>query len=196
MLSCVCVCVFSTPRYVDSVNNLLLLASADKVLEIRDLEEFTLLQRCRGHTDSISGIIYLKEKNQYATCSWDKTVRLWLLHPSITNSNIRTLNAMDSVGLSDDEEEGTFISTYEREHPLVPPKSLKATSRWKRKVDGNSSLVKGRNPEPEVKSATGLGKKLQDLEERIGPQMNEPPRPAQRSRRRMSIFTSYNAKKR
>jgi len=183
-----------TCMYVDTINNLLLLATADKVLEIRDLEDFTLLQRCKGHTDSISGIIYLKEKNQYATSSWDKTVRLWLLHPNLKNSNARNLNAMDSLGFSDEEDEGTFVSTYEREHPLVPPKSLKATSRWKRKVDGGASFFKGRNIDAEVKSATGLGKKLQDLEERLGPQQMEQPR-VQRGRRRMSIFNSFKNKR-
>ena len=97
-----------TCMYVDTINNLLLLATADKVLEIRDLEDFTLLQRCRGHTDSISGIVYLKEKNQYATCSWDKTVRLWLLHPAITQTGHRISSAMDTLGFSDEEDEGEW----------------------------------------------------------------------------------------
>jgi WD40 repeat protein len=181
-----------TCMYVDSLNNVLLLATADKVLEIRDLEDFTLLQRCQGHTDSISGIIYLKEKHQYATCSWDKTVRLWQLHPSIKQNNVRLTNDEDD---EDAEEEGVFVSSYERKNPLIPPKSLKATSRWKRKVDDSSALLKNSADDAPVKSSTGLGKKLQDLEERLGPQQTEQ-RVFYGGRRRMSIFNAFGRKKR
>ena len=117
-----------TCMYVDTINNLLLLATADKVLEIRDLEDFTLLQRCRGHTDSISGIVYLKEKNQYATCSWDKTVRLWLLHPAITQTGHRISSAMDTLGFSDEEDEGEWrlALIHPRGDRSIDPLSLSA----------------------------------------------------------------------
>ena len=89
---------------------------------------------------------------------------------------------------------GVFVSTYENNTTRVPPKSLKATSRWKRKVDGNTDLLKSGAAEPEVRSATGLGKKLQDLEERLGPQQQEQQKPVWR-RRRMSFFNSFRNQK-
>lgn len=155
-----------TCMYVDALNDLLLLARADRVLEVRDLQDFTLLQRCVGHTDLISSIVYLPEKQQYVTCSWDKTVRLWLL-PKFLDAHGQYGHTSHSID-TDDVTEKNYVSSYEREHPLVPPKSLKASASWARvKSDEEITLGASVNLDSDIVSTTTLGKKLEDLEDHL-----------------------------
>ncbi|KAL3866299.1 hypothetical protein ACJMK2_043606 [Sinanodonta woodiana] len=36
-----------------------------------------LIQTNEGHIDSVRDIIHIKERHQYVSCSWDKTIRVW-----------------------------------------------------------------------------------------------------------------------
>lgn len=92
----------------------------------------------KGHTDQVHSIIYLKERHQFISGSWDTTLRVWLAPPK-DKLQIETrkldLQAMmirqpdgpseapaDEFDLA--EEMNQYVSNYEKAHPVVLPKVL------------------------------------------------------------------------
>eukprot|EP00117_Sycon_ciliatum_P010053 scpid30218/ scgid12098/ Uncharacterized WD repeat-containing protein all2124 len=64
---------------VDTVNGCVLAAS-ESVFWVFNPYTYQRLRRCKGHRDRIRAILHVPENNQYVTCSWDKTMRLWNSH--------------------------------------------------------------------------------------------------------------------
>ncbi|KAL7748482.1 SCF-dependent proteasomal ubiquitin-dependent protein catabolic process [Sorochytrium milnesiophthora] len=64
-----------TALCVDSLNGCVIVGGRDKVLRVYDGE--TLVQKNVGHKDEIRAITHLYGRNQYATASWDGTVKVW-----------------------------------------------------------------------------------------------------------------------
>ncbi|OWF48420.1 uncharacterized protein LOC110453096 [Mizuhopecten yessoensis] len=54
-----------------------LVVGAQKYIRVYDPESYRLAQTNEGHTDAIRSIIHIPERNQYVSCSWDKTIRVW-----------------------------------------------------------------------------------------------------------------------
>lgn len=73
-----CICM-------DDIQNSIIVAAHDtiKIYEYVINEddssnnEYQLVQTNIGHLDSIRDIIYINERNQYISVSWDKTIRVW-----------------------------------------------------------------------------------------------------------------------
>lgn len=54
-----------------------IVVGAQKYIRVYDPENYRLVQTNEGHTDAIRSIIHIPERNQYVSCSWDKTIRVW-----------------------------------------------------------------------------------------------------------------------
>ncbi|KAL8562628.1 hypothetical protein ACOMHN_011200 [Nucella lapillus] len=46
-------------------------------IRVYDPEFYRLVQSNLGHADSVRSIIHIPERNQYVSCSWDNTIRVW-----------------------------------------------------------------------------------------------------------------------
>ncbi|KAK3098170.1 hypothetical protein FSP39_016842 [Pinctada imbricata] len=61
---------------IDKINGSII-AGAQSYIKVYDPESFRLVQTNVGHQDAIRSIIHIPERNQYVSCSWDKTIRVW-----------------------------------------------------------------------------------------------------------------------
>jgi len=175
-----------TKLFVDEGNSLLTAAMSDRGLRVYDLAETDAstnvavpIRKYVGHTDLIQDIAIVPGKSQYLTCSWDKSIRVWV-QPKVKNeAAVAAAEEVDVVDedMADDEH---FVSEYEKEHPLVPPKSLRKSSRFPIKLSssksglssGMRSKASSKKYEKELEDAamsTPLGMKLKELEERLNP---------------------------
>lgn len=92
----------------------------------------------KGHTDQVHSIIYLKERHQFISGSWDTTLRVWLAPPKDklqAETRKLDLQAM-MIGKPDGpndapvdefdiaEEMKLYVSNYEKAHPVILPKVL------------------------------------------------------------------------
>ncbi|XP_053405199.1 uncharacterized protein LOC123523222 isoform X1 [Mercenaria mercenaria] len=66
-VSCLC---------IDKVNGAIV-AGIQHVIRVYDPEFYRLIQTNVGHTDAVRSIIHIKERNQYVSCSWDNSIRVW-----------------------------------------------------------------------------------------------------------------------
>ncbi|CAM6099734.1 unnamed protein product [Calypogeia fissa] len=93
----------------------------------------------KGHTDQVHSIIYLKERHQFISGSWDTTLRVWLAPPKdkmqvearkldLQAMMIRQPDGANEHAPQDEfdlaEEMKQYVSNYEKAHPLVLPKVL------------------------------------------------------------------------
>mmetsp|Transcript_26880 Transcript_26880/g.86343 ORF Transcript_26880/g.86343 Transcript_26880/m.86343 type:complete len:403 (-) Transcript_26880:37-1245(-) len=173
-----------TTMVVDPVNKLLLAAMTDRVVRVFDLttvEENPLpIRKYQGHTDMVRGIVYVEEKGQYVSASWDKTLRVWrspVAGAKRTGGLRNRMSLHSGLRPAEVEEEEPFVSTYEKEHPLVIPKALDprrngtanalkmVTSKTARSAKTPGTGATGLDREPESK--TGLGRMLTELESRL-----------------------------
>ncbi|XP_076443785.1 uncharacterized protein LOC143282138 isoform X2 [Babylonia areolata] len=46
-------------------------------IRVYDPEFYRLVQSNLGHADSVRSVIHIPERNQYVSCSWDNTIRVW-----------------------------------------------------------------------------------------------------------------------
>ena len=115
-----------------------------------DLAPPPLIAKWSGHTDCVRGIVRIHEKGQYASVGWDKSMRFWKASGSSSprggygeDSNAQTPATMPTTPFlgpggagggaasaaaapaDGNQDEEKFISSYEREHPLVVPKALR-----------------------------------------------------------------------
>ena len=56
--------------------NLIITASDDKKITIRDMKKYTILHELEGHLDWISNLVILTN-SRFASCSADKTIKIW-----------------------------------------------------------------------------------------------------------------------
>ncbi|CAF1299195.1 unnamed protein product [Didymodactylos carnosus] len=61
---------------IDYVQKVLLIGAED-TLKVYDMKDYTCLQTNMGHSDIIRDIVFIPERDQYITVSWDKTMRIW-----------------------------------------------------------------------------------------------------------------------
>ena len=62
---------------IDQINGCIV-AGVDKTIRVYEILEYKCVQTNAGHTDQIRSIIHLPEpRNQYVSCGWDRTLRIW-----------------------------------------------------------------------------------------------------------------------
>lgn len=44
---------------------------------VYDPEHYRVVQQNVGHTDAVKQVIHIPERNQYVSCSPDRTIRIW-----------------------------------------------------------------------------------------------------------------------
>lgn len=66
-----------TTMGIDNVGELLVVATADRVVRLYDIEIGAAVGSYRGHSDIVRSIGQLEERDLYVTASWDGTIRLW-----------------------------------------------------------------------------------------------------------------------
>ncbi|KAH9505160.1 hypothetical protein Btru_058857 [Bulinus truncatus] len=54
-----------------------IIAGVQNVIKVYDADQYRLVQTNVGHTDAVRCIIHITERNQYVSCSWDETIRVW-----------------------------------------------------------------------------------------------------------------------
>jgi len=163
-----------TCMFIDNKHELVLAAMLDRAIRAYETESGFLVRKYRGHTDIVRQLTMVDEKGQYLSCSWDKSIRVWFT-PKGKGKEARDQdsNVFAELPLEDLEEDEEYISSYEREHPLIPPRALKvggATSSYLKmtNVKAQKSQEKPQaDLNQETLCQTGLGKKLKDLEDSL-----------------------------
>ena len=113
-----------------------------------------LLAKWSGHTDCIRRIIRIPERKQYLSVGWDKSLRFWHAPTGSSlggyggDSNVNSPADVSSPdgpkdGAGEDSEE-RFISSYEREHPLIVPKALRQKAPLQLRFTSETPKVKQR----------------------------------------------------
>eukprot|EP00698_Gefionella_okellyi_P017161 TRINITY_DN4977_c0_g1_i3.p1 TRINITY_DN4977_c0_g1~~TRINITY_DN4977_c0_g1_i3.p1 ORF type:complete len:775 (-),score=152.69 TRINITY_DN4977_c0_g1_i3:22-2346(-) len=111
-------CVDEVSGYVVTANVL------DKAIVVWDPEGTTTqpIATYKGHTDEIRCIIHLTERSQYASASWDKTIRLWNVPSVAARVDYAEIVAhRPSMMPGADRKPLSFA----QRHPLVTPRALK-----------------------------------------------------------------------
>ena len=118
-----------TALLVDEENMLLLVSmQSDYAIKAYKLD-LTGEEVCTytGHTEQVHSLAYLSNMKQYLSGSWDNYIRIWLA-PSNPDMIDKKISNEGSVVNKPKEaefvQEVTYVSEYEREHPLVIPKQL------------------------------------------------------------------------
>ncbi|GBG74555.1 hypothetical protein CBR_g18966 [Chara braunii] len=128
---------------VDEINEVILAGMSSNLIRALDIDLSTTLRVYAGHSDAIRCIVHIKEKAQYLSASWDKTLRIWLAYKTKKKEDAwkddpnfkegmenvwARGGAMGNIGGYFLEEscppQEQYISNYEREHPLVYPKTM------------------------------------------------------------------------
>lgn len=174
-----------TAAHVDIATGVLLVASQDRRVRVVDLGRRCVGRTYTGHTDAIRCIAEVPQRGHYLTGSWDKSIVVWLSHSSAHMSAHGGAKGHAQEGAYDGEEgaEETFVSSYEREHPLVVPKALRAgkdisslvsrvskggaTGGLAKKGAKSALFAQSTMQEAEAVSKTTLGDKLGDLEDTL-----------------------------
>ncbi|KAH3833025.1 hypothetical protein DPMN_106327 [Dreissena polymorpha] len=101
-VSCLC---------VDKLNGAIV-AGIQHVIRVYDPDMYRLMQTNVGHTDAVRTVIHIKERNQYVSCSWDQSIRVWnawkkpVKRKDLDEDNDKGDNKMKRVEISLHEEEG------------------------------------------------------------------------------------------
>lgn len=67
-----------TALCIDKLNGSIITGAQDKVIRVFDPDKKDeLVQKNIGHGDEVRSIIHIPARNQYVSCSWDNTVRVW-----------------------------------------------------------------------------------------------------------------------
>lgn len=101
---------YDQTKYIGLTHGFVMCQAGDSTLQIRN-EDCNVIALCKGHTDEINSIIALKD-NVVATCSDDKTIRLWdtegnLLGMCKDTAKVRGISVKDGklVSISQDQLE-------------------------------------------------------------------------------------------
>ncbi|KAK3240375.1 hypothetical protein CYMTET_49778 [Cymbomonas tetramitiformis] len=160
-----------TAMYVDLKNELLLVAMLDRAIRAFDLEREELVRKYTGHTDLVRQICQVEEKSQYLSCSWDKSIRVWFTPKGKHQPSDKVATDVAASEEVDDSE--TFTSNYEREHPLVQPRALRAAPTQILKLTkagaktSKQEQLAAAEKEHESQNQNQLGRRLNELEEHL-----------------------------
>jgi len=168
-----------TSMLVDESEEALLVATLDRVIRRYAIKDHGLdvVQNYIGHTDTIRGICQVKEKAQYLSASWDKSIRVWNQdlgregHPSPTMTELPT---------SKQDQDESFHSAYEQQNPLIQPKALRANTMPAFRIVTKASVGPRVRAEPDndkqeqasrQDAQTTLGRRLTELETKLALQV-------------------------
>ncbi|WAQ99882.1 MHCKB-like protein [Mya arenaria] len=113
---------------MDKINGAIV-AGIQNVIRVYDPEFYRLMQTNVGHSDAVRDIIHIKERNQYVSCSWDQSIRVWNAwkkqvkrkDPEEGGEN-KGDNKMKKVEISlEEEEEENEEQGEEETNPESPP---------------------------------------------------------------------------
>ena len=169
-------------------NGFILVASMDSAVRVYDVETQEVVQQHTGHSDAVRCIIHVKEKQQYLTASWDRTIRVWRAHSPAVKHSVRadgeegagapasTDAGSGATGGEAGEEEEEFVP-YSTKFPLIEPKWLAdrgkgSGDKFMRKVtkeDGGKGRTKKGDADDALttKPPQGLAAELSKLEDRL-----------------------------
>jgi WD40 repeat protein len=119
-----------TALALDSVSSLIILALNDHVIRAYSIQTGQVVQENAGHADGITQLLHIPELNQYASASWDGTVRLWAApaHPILSGGpsgallnkqvkqDVEKVNSLEELVASE--------KTFAQKFPLMPPRAL------------------------------------------------------------------------
>jgi hypothetical protein len=91
---------------------------------VNGLDVTARFRRYCGHTEVVKGIVKLRRNGGYATCSWDRTLRVWRDHiksPELQEQHAKILHVHDPFAARKADVE---MSEYEKSHPRFEPPSL------------------------------------------------------------------------
>eukprot|EP00873_Tetraselmis_striata_P008067 jgi/Tetstr1/428331/TSEL_018366.t1 len=178
--------------HIDNPKERMLLACMDRTVRVYDLKDRHPILKFQGHTDAVRCIGCLQEFGWYVSGSWDKTLRLWLGEKHMPKpgkrSALPTAQAPNAAApqMKDDEtDHEKYKSSYEKLHPLTAPKTLKLggggammrsmglTGKKGKKGAGRESPIDPLAEDETPVSRTGLGAKLNELENRLNPPEND-----------------------
>jgi len=150
----------------------------------------TPVMKYAGHTDLVRSIVHVEEKGQYLSGGWDKTIRVWF-SPKIKDEGQwpSGQSQPEATALDVPDDEDQFVSTYEKENPLVQPRALRNQAGFTLKLTKIPAPRKGHDDKQsgecdedlvEKESCTSLGRRLNELEAklsmRIGATEQPPPK--------------------
>ncbi|MEW5312499.1 MAG: hypothetical protein WDW38_004130 [Sanguina aurantia] len=115
--------------FVDNLNKLLVAAMLNKSAYVYDLDDPMPRAEYVGHDDVIRSIGYLPDCDCYVTASWDRSLRLWF-RPADPSKREHGGGGGGGGGenfnlvADEEDDEDTFVSKYEKDHPLEIPRAL------------------------------------------------------------------------
>ncbi|KAJ7533731.1 hypothetical protein O6H91_13G061400 [Diphasiastrum complanatum] len=130
-----------------------------------------------GHSDQVHSLVHLAHLDQYLSSSCDSTLRLWCV-PDLNTYDNNTQGSSEVIeaprnNVSEKElstiDDIKYISTYEKEHPLVLPKSLIYDSPSTISNIACSTINFEQKAE-DLENDSNLSKKLIDLELNLNPE--------------------------
>ena len=164
--------------FVDASNAVVLLVAQDRRVQVVDLVGRATGRAYAGHTDAVRCIARVEGRGHYLTGSWDRTVRVWASAAAGRGVQVRSKGALgedagegeEETGAGEDATGNFYASSYEAEHPLVPPRALRTDrgvrsllSRMNAAAEG-AGAASGARGDEEAATRTALGGKLADLE--------------------------------
>mmetsp|Transcript_22487 Transcript_22487/g.73031 ORF Transcript_22487/g.73031 Transcript_22487/m.73031 type:complete len:760 (+) Transcript_22487:29-2308(+) len=174
-----------TTMHIDNANQLLLAAFIDRVIRVFDFSHHEgdgglvnehVQCKLTGHMDLVRAIAHVEEKDQYMSASWDKSIRVWFT-PKLAGkeSSAEAGGAAPNAAAATEEatDEETFVSAYEKEHPLVQPKALRSGAGFTLKLtksimtNGKDKSNADKEAENEKTAQTALGRRLNELEAKL-----------------------------
>lgn len=70
-----------TALCVDTSSGHCVVGTLELTLRVYDLHAGECVSTHHGHTDSIRSIVHIPSMNEYISCSWDQTIRIWKAQP-------------------------------------------------------------------------------------------------------------------
>jgi len=157
-----------TTMYMDCKHELLVCAMVDRAIRAYDIETGDLVRKYSGHGDLVRQLAQVEERGQYLSCSWDKSIRIWWA-PKGKGLEARAPDraAVQEMQTEEESEDAVYVSNYEKEHPLVMPKTLKLGSKMvvrKQRKQQEKEVVE---VEKDVEDLTGIGRRLKELDDTL-----------------------------
>ncbi|XP_048258792.1 uncharacterized WD repeat-containing protein alr3466-like [Haliotis rufescens] len=116
-----------------------IVAGIQNTIRVYEAEFYRLVQSNLGHTESVRSIIHIPERNQYVSCSWDKTIRVWNAwklprrRKQTTKMSEKRKNSEDGKqtvpdGKADDDGKGEKLEGMSEEEEEEEAEDMKETS--------------------------------------------------------------------
>lgn len=172
-----------TTMLVDETNERLLAAMTDRAVRVYNLSSGELEQvgKYTGHTDILRSLVFVEEKAQYLSCSWDKSIRVWGTGTGSATPALAATAAAKAAGAGDDFDDENYVSSYEQKNPLVVPRALRANTRpafkllpQKAPPAKGKAEASGASEEDTPDSRTQLGRRLAELETKLAQRLGGP----------------------